>query len=245
MYIDFSGLFHQSSKDLSGGGTVNIPWDETKWPVEWSTTYYKTYPRLKKIPLPASKPSADFFDLIISRKTDRNFSKDKLTLEKLSVLLHYSCGITHTSNEWNPRRAHPSAGARYPLEVYPIILSDIEGIPAGVYHYNIKEHALDTLSQRPFSDHDIAQLVTYPWVQHSSALIVITAAFWRSQGKYGERGYRYILLEAGHVGQNIYLSSMALELKCSGLGGTYDANIESLLTIDGVDESLVYALVVG
>lgn len=245
MYIDFSGLFHQSSKDLGGGGTVNIPQDTTKWPLEWSTVYFKTYPRFKKILLPASKPFADFFDLLMIRKTDRSFSKDALTLDKLSPLLKYSCGITHESTEYNSRRAYPSGGARYPLEIYPIIFNDVEGIHAGTYHYNVKEHALDTLSERPFSDNDIAQLVTYPWVQKSSALIIITAVFWRSQMKYGERGYRYIMLEAGHTGQNIYLTSMALGLKCSGLGGTRDLNIEKLLDIDGVDESLVYALVVG
>lgn len=245
MYIDFSSLFHQSSKDLRGGGTVNIPADVTKWPAEWSTTYYKTYPRFKKIPLSAAKPSADFFDLVMIRKTNRSFSKDALTLDKLSSLLKYSCGITHESTEWNPRRAHPSGGARYPLEIYPIIFNDVEGIPAGTCHYNIKEHALDTLSERPFSGDDIAQLVTYPWAQNSSALIVITAVFWRSQMKYGERGYRYIMLDAGHIGENFYLSSTALGLKCSGLGGTRDTNIESLLGVDGIDESLVYALVIG
>ena len=143
------------------------------------------------------------------------------------------------------RRAYPSGGARYPLEVYPIVFDGVEGIPAGVYHYNVKEHALDTIAARSFSNDDIAKLATYPWVQRSSALIVITAVFWRSQMKYGERGYRYVMLEAGHMGQNIYLSSTALGLKCSGLGGTWDANIESLLNVDGIDESLVYALVVG
>lgn len=244
MYIDFSRLFHQSSKDLRGGGTVNIPADEKKWPPEWSTTYYKTYPRFKKIPLQAAKPSADFFDLILSRKTDRNFAKDALTLGKLSTLLKYSCGLTGEKDDWG-RRAYPSGGARFPLEIYPIIFSDVEGIPAGVYHYSVKEHALDTLSQRPFSRENIAQLATYPWVQHSSALIVITAVFWRNQMKYGERGYRYTLLEAGHLGQNIYLSSMALGLKCAGLGGVLDTNVESLIAVDGIDESLVYALVVG
>ncbi len=245
MYIDFSRLFHQSSKDLRGGGTVNIPADDTKWPEEWKTTYYKTYPRLKKIALGESAPPADFFDLVRTRITDRRFSKTALSFEKLSTFLKYSCGITQPGDTWNSRRAYPSGGARYTLEAYPLIFKDVEGIPAGAYHYNVKEHALETLAARPFSDEDIARLVTYPWVQQASALIVITAVFWRAQAKYGERGYRYILLEAGHMGQNMYLVSTALGLKCSGLGGTHDTNIESLLQIDGFDESLVYALAVG
>jgi SagB-type dehydrogenase family enzyme len=245
MYMDFSGLFHRSSKDLSGGGTVRIPQDETQWPEEWSTAYYKAYPRLAKIPLPATSPSSDFFEHIRTRHTDRRFRKDALTPERLSTLLKYSCGITHEYPDWNPRRAQPSGGARYPIEAYPVLFRDAGTIPAGVYHYNIKEHALDMLSERPFSNDDIAQLATYPWVEDASMLLILTAVFWRSQMKYGERGYRYVLLEAGHIGQNVYLTSMALGLKCCGLGGTRDENIEKILGVDGVDESLVYALVVG
>src|SRR3989344_3554578 len=111
MHIDFSGLFHRSSKDHSGGGAVNIPPDDAQWPDEWKTAYYKTYPRFKKVPLPDSSPSADFFDLVRRRRTDRRFSKDALSSEKLSTLLKYSCGITYESAEWNPRRAQPSGGA--------------------------------------------------------------------------------------------------------------------------------------
>jgi SagB-type dehydrogenase family enzyme len=73
----------------------------------------------------------------------------------------------------------------------------------------------------------------------------MTDVFWRNQNKYGERGYRYILLEAGHIGQNIYLVSEALGLKCCALGGTRDENLEELVDIDGVTESVVYALAVG
>lgn len=245
MYIDFSGLFHQSSKDLRGGGTVNIPQDPAQWPIEWGTTNYKTYPRFRKIPLLSTKPSSDFFDLILSRTTNRNFAPDALTFETLSQLLKYSCGITHEGGEFNPRRAYPSGGARYSLEVYPIIFNNVENVRAGVYHYNVKEHALETLSEQPFSPDDIAHLVAYPWVKHSSMLIVVTSVFWRSQMKYGERGYRYIMLEAGHLGQNVYLACTALGLKCAGLGGTRDTHLESLLGVDGLNESLVYGLVVG
>jgi SagB-type dehydrogenase family enzyme len=244
MYIDFSRLFHESSKDLRGGGTVNIPSNEAEWPEEWITTYYKTYPRFPKITLPESKPSADLFEAILNRKSDRSFSPQALTLDTLSAMLKYSCGITGSGDGWS-RRANPSGGARYPLEIYPIIFNDIQGIRAGCYHYNIKEHALDTLSERAFSPNDIMKLATYPWVKEASALIVITAIFWRTQVKYGERGYRYAMLEAGHVGQNIYLTGTALGIKCSGLGGTLDTKIESLLELDGFAESLVYALVVG
>lgn len=245
MHPDFSHLFHQSSKDLRGHGRVSIPQDSRQWPLEWHTVHYKIYPRFKKIALPATAPTADFFDLVRERKTDRRFSSTVLTVEKLSTLLKYTCGITHEHKEFNLRRAYPSGGALFPLEVYPILFSDVADIASGIYHYNVKDHALDTLEERSFSKDDIARLATYSWVQDAAALFVISAVFWRSQMKYGERGYRYILLEAGHLGQNLYLTSAALGLKCAGLGGTRDKNIESVLHLDGVYESLVYALVVG
>jgi len=243
--MDFSAFFHRSSKDLLGGGTVYIPHDDTQWPVEWKTAYYKAYPRFPKIALPTSESSADFFELMRVRKSQRDFSRQALSPEKLSTLLKYSGGLIEEFTDNNPRRAQPSGGGRYPLEIYPILFNPAGEIPAGVYHYNVKEHALDSLWERPFTAEDIAKLAAYEWVQKSSGLIVITAMFWRSQAKYGERGYRYILLEAGHLGQNIYLASTALGLKCTGLGGTLDYSIESLLDIDGVTESVVYGLVIG
>ena len=73
----------------------------------------------------------------------------------------------------------------------------------------------------------------------------MTSQFERTQMKYGERGYRYILLEAGHIGQNICLVSETLGLKCCALGGTMDKNLEELLDIDGETESVVYGFAIG
>ena len=75
-----------------------------------------------------------------------------------------------------------------------------------------------------------------PWVE---------ARGFRCCDKYGKLGYRYILLEAGHIGQNMYLVSEALGLKCCALGGTRDENLEKLIDIDGVTEAVVYGFAVG
>lgn len=157
-------------------------------------------------------------------------------------MLKYSAGIT---DKINIRRAHPSAGARFPLEIYPLVMIPTEGMNAGLYHYNIKNNLLDVLWENSFSQIDIAQLFTYEWMQHASIVIIITAKFARNEIKYGERGYRYILLEAGHIGQNLCLAARALHLKCCAIGGIRDKNIEHLLDIDGETESLVYALAIG
>ncbi|MDO8521210.1 MAG: SagB/ThcOx family dehydrogenase [bacterium] len=238
--IDFSEIFHHSSKDH-----LPISADSSEWPEEWKTTYYKTYPRLPKIILEDEPPQADFFDLIKKRKSQRDFSRAPVTKRELSLILKYSCGNTGAMGEDRHRRAHPSGGARFPAEVYPIVFRPEGDLVAGLYHYNVKEHALDVLWGREFDAGEIGNLFTYPWVKDAALVLVITAVFWRSQNKYGERGYRYALTEAGHIGQNAYLVSEALGLKCCALGGTRDAALEKLIDIDGVTESVIYALAVG
>src|ERR1700722_4159103 len=115
MDIDFSRLFHASSKDLSGGGTVNIPADEKEGPEDWTAVHYKEYPRFPAIALPERKQSADFFELVKHRSSRRDFSGKPIQISDLSVLLKYSYGITEDPKEYNPRRAAPSGGGRYPL----------------------------------------------------------------------------------------------------------------------------------
>ncbi len=245
--IDFSELFHHSSKDHSKGHPP-IPPDDKDWPEEWKTTYYKAYPRLPKIDLIDEQPKADFFDLIKKRQSRRDFKREPITKREISLLLKYSCGNMGEMGNGRYHRAQASGGARFPIEIYPIIFrndSAADGLKAGLYHYNVKDHALDVLWDREFSDEDIGQIFTYPWVKNAAVGIVMTSVFWRNQNKYGERGYRYILIEAGHIGQNFYLICEALDLKCCALGGTRDENLEKLIDIDGVTESVVYALAVG
>lgn len=241
---DFSKIFHQFSKD-QGRHRPAIPADSKDWPEEWKTTYFKTYPRFPKINLDNNPPIADFFGLISNRQSRRNFTRTQITKHDLAILLEYSCGETEMLTNDRRRRAQASAGARFPIEVYPIVFRSGKDLKAGLYHYNVKDHALDVLWDREFSDDDIGKLFTYPWVKDAAVGIVMTAVFWRNQNKYGERGYRYVLLEAGHIGQNIYLVSEALDLKCCALGGTRDENLEKLIDIDGVTESVVYGLAVG
>lgn len=242
--LDFSKIFHQLSKDHSQGGAVKVSLDSNEWPKEWSTVFYKAYPRSKKIPLPRIERHDDFFSLIKNRKSQRDFRPMAIPLETLSSVLEYSCGITREHAKGHSR-AQASGGARFPLEVYPLVLRSSLELSSGVYHYNVRDHALDTLWARPFSREDVAELFTYPWIQNASVIFVITGVFQRNQMKYGQRGYRYVMIEAGHIGQNVYLNAAAFDLKCCALGGTKDKNIEKLLDIDGVTESVVYALALG
>jgi SagB-type dehydrogenase family enzyme len=241
--MDFSNLFHDSSKDLTGGGSVRIPQDSREWPAEWTTVGYKAYPRFERIPLAHSEIRADLFETITHRESRRDFGGDPISLAALSGILEYSCGIV--GGRGKSARAQPSGGGRYPIEAYPIVFRGSNELPAGVYHYNVKDHALEALWPRAFAREEILDLFTYEWAADASLAIILSAVFDRTQAKYGERGYRYIMIEAGHIGQNVYLASTALWLKCCALGGTRDAHLEKLIDIDGITESVVYGLVVG
>ena len=241
--INLSQLFHQHTKRFSR----IIPRDSSLWPDEWKTTYYKTYPRLPRIELKHEERNYDLFEAIKKRSSKREMVGGEINLDELSIFLKYSCGITNKNKEGDGRRAQPSGGARYPIETYCLIVKPGEGLKPGIFHYSVKEHCLETLWEKTFTKEDLDKIATYEFVKDASLIIFLTAVFWRNQNKYGERGYRFILQESGHIGQNIYLLSEALNLKCCALGGfrISDEQIEKLLDIDGVTESLVYTAVMG
>jgi SagB-type dehydrogenase family enzyme len=253
MKIDFSKLFHLSSKGHDSP-VLNAASTGSQWPPEWRTIYYKSYPQLEKITLPETSYTADLFETIRKRRSTREFDTLPIDIKKLSTLLRYSCGIAGSKQnetlqiDGSPvhnMRAQPSGGGRFPVETYVLVFVGTPEVPAGTYHYNVKMHSLDVLKERSFSATDISNLITYDFVKKASCVIILTAVFKRSQMKYGERGYRYIMLEAGHIGQNLYLTSEALDLGCCAMGGTQDTEIEKLLDIDGVGESVLYGIVIG
>lgn len=242
--IDFSKIFHKSSKDLyKGHPTITV--DTAFWPPEWKTTCYKTYPRLEKIALPKTKPSADIFECIRERRSRRVSNSKNLTREELAIILQYSCGFASDSNGELHSRAQPSGGARFPIETYALVLVGNDDLPEGLYHYGVRNHELSILRQEQISQEEKRRFFTYSWARKAAVIIFLTSVFSRTQAKYGERGYRYILLEAGHIGQNVYLTSQALGVKCCALSGTNDSHVEGLLDIDGQSESLIYTLAIG
>ncbi|MBI2035210.1 MAG: SagB/ThcOx family dehydrogenase [Candidatus Liptonbacteria bacterium] len=239
--INFSKLFTRSSKEFA-----LFPLDKAGWPEEWGTVYYKDYPRMPKVSFSQDeKPRADLFSLIEERKSQRNFSKEPITLRELSHLLYYSAGVIATPDGYY-KRAHPSGGGRYPIETYLIVNRDTE-LKNGLYHYNPKSHSLDVLWEHDFIREEMDALIVAGdgWAKEAPFLIIMTATFWRSQNKYGERGLRFALLEAGHIGQNFLLAGTALGLRLCPTGGTLDYGVEKLLDIDGQTEGVVYAIAVG
>ena len=223
-----------------------------QWPSEWTKTFYKEYKRLPTIALPEVSPEGDLFDVIRRRVSNRVYTGQAVTLTDFSSLFQYACGntarmvnIDGSDSGGRYHRAAPSGGARFPIEAYLLVIRPSDGLEAGVYHYRVREHKLEILQTRAFDVEDLKQLLTYEWAWESSAVIFLTAVFARTQNKYGLRGYRYILLEAGHIIENMCLVSTAIGVSACPLAGTYDEAVEKLLGIDGVSESLVYSVALG
>ncbi len=216
--------------------------DPQKWPVEWKTIYYKSYGRFKEIILPKPKLNSrqSFTSVLINRKSTRSFSKRSVNLQKISDLLYYSAGINKKLQDFESR-FYPSPGARFPLEVY--VLSLNTSLEKGLYHYYVKNHSLERLFD--FDKKDFPKILAAPWAKDAGFIIFISAVFIRNTMKYRDRGYRMLIAESGHMAQNFYLSAALCDLGICAIGGFVDNEINKILELDGVEESVIYTLIVG
>ena len=198
--------------------------------------------QLAAVSLPCPQlPPTTLADAMHARQSDRAFGRGPIPLDDVATLLGCCYGVSRTAGD-NPRplRTVPSGGALYPLELY-VAASAVSGLDPALYHFDPLRRVLERL--RPLADREeLARLCPYPELfADAAAIVFITAMFWRTRFKYGLRGYRFALLEAGHVGQNLALAATALGLAAVPVGGFYDARLDELLGVDGVNESALYA----
>ncbi|HSP73132.1 MAG TPA: SagB/ThcOx family dehydrogenase, partial [Gaiellaceae bacterium] len=128
---------------------------------------------------------------------------------QLSTLLDSAYGVRTTAA--GARRTVPSGGALYPLELYAVCAS-VEGAPRGLLHYDPFAHRLEQLTTGDALADLAAALVDPAPLEQAALALVVTAVLWRTRFKYGARGYRFALVEAGHVAQNVLLAAAALRL---------------------------------
>jgi SagB-type dehydrogenase family enzyme len=197
----------------------------------------KRHPHLPSVPLPPPMPlDASLGTVLRNRRSAREPRGAPLSLEHLATLLHAAYGVTCEAPQ--PLRTVPSGGALYPLELY-VVANAVRGLAARLYHFDPLRHALEKLGS-PRAAGTLEDAFVYPEFAGASAVVAVTALFWRTRFKYGLRGYRFALLEAGHVVQNLLLTATALGLAAIPIGGYYDARLERLLGVDGVNEAALY-----
>ncbi len=186
-----------------------------------------------KLPQPKYSGKMSLEEAIYRRKSCRRFLNKKLSMEQISQILWAGQGITRE----NFYRTVPSAGALYPIELYAVM-------EEGVFHYIPHEHSLELIKRGDFREELMKAALYQEYVLEAPLDIVIAAVFERTTRKYGDRGIRYVLFEAGHVSQNIYLQCTALGLGTVAIGAFYDEDVANVLSLPK-DHKPLYIMPVG
>ena len=213
------------------------------------TPAFKEYLDRTMMPLPSPQlPNASLAELLAQRRSCRRFAAKDIFAADLSSILHAAygaMGVIAIGPLEQVNRPVPSGGGLYPLEIYAMVLRSSELAP-GIYHFNPLHHGIEQIKSGPPPPVFTTELfMNQPYVSEASCLFVTTAVIGRSMWKYEDRGYRYILFEAGHVAQNIALSASALGLGALHLGGFFDLDLADLLELDVDAEVPLYVTAVG
>lgn len=206
-------------------------------------TQYKEYERFKKIKLPTPLTNnLTVFDALSARRSDRKPGNRPILPREYSSILYFSAGLN--INDTFPKvikRRYPSTGSLYPIEIYPVFFNKKGNIKSGAYHYHVKQHSLEVLT----SSVDLASVTSFltkentKMVNQNSLLLVFSGVFPRVTTKYRDRSYRYCLLEAGHIIENVYLVAAALNIGCCEIGGFFDEKANELFDFEKEKERVL------
>jgi SagB-type dehydrogenase family enzyme len=227
----------------------NTKYERGKLPnhfLDWSTmpSQFKSYQKAERVGLPQPKPDKGpgIWDVMRQRRSVRAYTTESLSIEELSQLLWATQGVRETIRgpyaEFRLRTA-PSAGGLYPVETY-ICVNRVDNLEKGIYHYVIGDHQLELIRKGDFSREVQAGALDQKIAQQAAVVFIWSAVFQRSKWKYLQRAYRYIFLDAGHIAQNLALAAEALNCGSCQIGAIYDDEMNSLLGLDGVEESVIY-----
>ncbi len=186
------------------------------------------------LPSPDTSGGTSLEQLLSQRRSVRDYQDATLKLPDIGQLLWAAQGITQ------PRglRTAPSAGALYPLELY-VVAVRVQGLTAGVYHYDPRTHVLKKMNSGDQRKALARAALSQSWIKDAAAVLVIAAVYGRTTSKYGERGIRYVHMEAGHAAQNVYLQAEALALGTVVVGAFDDDDVASVLQFPGNVQPLI------
>jgi SagB-type dehydrogenase family enzyme len=197
------------------------------------------------LPPPSMSP---LLGLLRRRRSCRRYERAALLRAQLAVLLFGASGLVDLF-EYAPglsmaRRSAPSAGARYPLEVY-VVVERVDEVPDGLYRFNVTSHSLQLQRAGSFLKSLDPLLLDQNYFDDANVVLVFAATFEPILRKYGPRGYRYILMEAGHAAQNVCLLATELGLGSVCIGGFSDVELNRFLGLDGMQRASIYAVGCG
>lgn len=196
---------------------------------------FRTYPGAVRTPLGDCDLALthSLGEALRRRRSEREFAPGPLAGELAGGLLRASAAVRsvrRVEERQIPDRPYPSAGALYPVELY-VAAQDVEGVADGVHHYDPRAHELELRRRGRFGEALADVTVAQPMLAGAQLVVALTAIPERSTWKYGERGWRYAWLEAGHVAANLCLVAEALGLVAVEVGGFYDDELSALLAL--------------
>ncbi|MGE5230009.1 MAG: SagB/ThcOx family dehydrogenase [Deltaproteobacteria bacterium] len=206
--------------------------------------WFKTYPDAPRVRLPdLALDDGGLFDALARRRSVRAYAPEPLALGELSALLWAAAGVT-ARREGFAFRTAPSAGGLYPIEHY-VVANEIEGLEQGLYHYDVLGRALERLRAADLRLPIARAALDQGIAADAQAVFVWTAVLERSRWKYGERFLRYVLLDAGHIAENVALAATALGLGTCQIAAFFDEEAADVLGVDPDAEPVVYMSTAG
>ena len=187
---------------------------------------------LVRLPQPRWTGEVSVEQALKSRRSVRSFNSRALSLAEVSQLLWAAQGITG-----GRFRTAPSAGALYPLKVH-LAVGNVEGLKPGVYRYYPAEHSLSEVLEGDVRESLARSAHRQEWVAEGAIALVFSAVYESTTRKYGERGIRYVHMEAGHAAQNVYLQAQALGLSTVTVGAFIDSSVRRLLRLQDREQPL-------
>ncbi len=204
---------------------------------------YEEYLDTVALPEPQTDDGPALWASIATRRSQRRFTGEPLSLRQLSQLLWAMQGVTGEMHDMELRAA-PSAGALYPNETYAVVQT-VQDLAEGIYHYDVRGHSLGMIAEGNFAE-DLAQAcLGQTWMQGAGVVFVWGAVVARCAWKYQNRAYRYLYLDAGHLGAHVQLAATALGLGACNVAAFFDDEVADLVGIDGTSEVAVYVTAVG
>jgi len=192
------------------------------------------------LPSPQETSQVSIEEALLKRRSVRQYKDEPLNLEEISQLLWAAQGINDSKVAG---RTSPSAGATYPLEVY-LTVRKADKIKPGVYRYLPENHKLIKVSEGDVSGQLAETALNQMFIGQAPVSLVFSAVFERTTGRYGQRGVRYVYMEAGHASQNVYLQAQSLRLVTVVVGAFDEEEVKEILNLPQ-EEIPLYIMPVG
>lgn len=235
---------HRSTRNTRRGAR-GLRWPRLRGPPD----PFKPYPEAPRLALPpvTSEPALPLAEAARRGVTSSGFAATPVPLAQLGRLLHFANGVTdpaHRKRKSGLMRAAPSAGALYAGEVY-VVAERVRGLAPGSYYYDVRQHALALLEGGSLLPRAARALERRAAAEGAAALVLLSNVFGRYTWRYANRGYRYALIDTGHIGENLRLAALSAGLRAVPCPAFHDDALNEQLGLDGRAEAVCALAAIG